>query len=297
MNQTDFDYTKLSDFMICQRRGYFAHVRDWQPEVPSAAIVFGACWHRAMESIYKNPKDKASEMIERAGTAFVSEWRLYGLDEESWHPRSVSRGLELLEAYVEHYREEIERTIVLAVERPFQVLLEEEGPTYHGRLDAVVRLPQTEGIYVLEHKTASSISGSWREQFSPNVQIDGYCHAARSLWGPDVRGVLVNGVAVLKTKVEFSRVPVMRQLEQLEAWRWEVLDYINLIEWEYHRFLEFQREEGTAEFMRAFPKNTTACTHYGGCRYLDICKAYPNPEVLREPPEGFVVRPWDYTAS
>lgn len=295
-----YDYTKLSDFTICLRRGYFAHIRHWQPDATAAPLVFGIAMHRAMERIYQNVELDNVDLISHGVEGFVDEWREHDLDPVDFHPRSLNRGLEIIEAYVARYGDEIRETKVYAVERAFQVELEpEEESTYHGRLDTVVELPQVPGCYVLEHKTASSFSQSWSNTFSPHMQIDGYCHALNMLYPNDPKGVLVNGILVQKTKVDFVRVPVLRQFEHLDAWRWEVLDKIQDIKFNWQRLVDFRADptHPKASFMPTFPKQTTACSFYGGCRYLDLCKISSNPEQWDEVPPGFIVRPWDYTRS
>jgi hypothetical protein len=294
------DYTKLSDFCVCLRRGYFAHVRNWQPDVTAAPLVFGIAMHRALEKIYSSPVNSNETLIQNACLGFVHEWREHDLDPEAFHPRSLSHGLEVVEAYVARFGDEIRETRVIAVEEPFKVILEEtEESYYHGRLDAVVELPQVPGIYVLEHKTASSFSSTWQQTFSPNMQIDGYCHALNMLHPENAKGVLVNGLLVQKTKMEFVRVPVLRQYEHLDAWRWEVLDKIQDIDFNWLRLREFRELSDFRQqpFMSSFPKNATACSFYGGCRYLDLCKVSSNPEQWPEVPAGFVEQVWDYQRS
>jgi hypothetical protein len=295
-----FDYTRLSDFLMCPRRGYFAHIRSWQPELTSPALVFGISWHRAMETIYSNPTADKGVLTTAAFSAFQTEWDASGLDPEEFHPRSLNKAVEMLDAYLDKYYVELTRTKVLDVERAFEVPLNVEGqPTYHGRLDTIVELPTTPGIFVLEHKTTSSFMGRWSEFFSPNMQIDGYCHAAHMIYGDNVRGVLVNGAIIQKTKIDFVRVPVVRQFEELDAWAWEILDWIETIKFDYERLAELRvkASERAPKFMNAFPKNTTGCSHFGGCRYLDLCKITSNPERWDEPPGGFVYKPWDYRRS
>jgi len=264
-------------------------------------LVFGICVHRALEQIYSHNTASDPELLALASTGFLTEWQDYDLDQESHHPRSVSHGLEILERYISQFGTEIRATKVHAVEQPFKVPLEEsDAVTYHGRLDTVVELPQVPGLYVLEHKTAASFSPAWQNGFSPNMQLDGYCHALNMLFpNENTRGVLVNGLLVQKTKMDFVRIPVMRQYEHLDAWRWEILDKIQDINFNWQRLLDFRTKPGFVEqpFMPTFPKNTCSCQYYGGCQYLDLCKSSSNPEHWTEVPDGFVYRPWDYTRS
>ena len=293
--QKAFDFTTLDHLATCPRKAYYRMIRHWTPESPAPALVNGLAWHSALETVYLNNKLPLKDMHVLGVNAFVETWDSFGLSRTDFYPRGPGRAMEVLEKYLGRFGGEIAETEVLGVELPFKVPLNEDASTFYGgRFDALVRLPQLKGVVVLEHKTTSSIATSFMNQFTPNAQVDGYLHGLYMLHGTDSYGVIINGCLFQKTKVDFARIPVIKQFNQLDQWMWEVKDKVIEYQFEVER-LEEQRGSTQRHGMvlTSFPRRTNSCHHYGGCAYRDLCRAKTNPELWDEPPQGFIEDKWN----
>lgn len=280
-----FDNSMLDTMRVCPRKFYFSHIRFFQPTGHRIPLIFGTAWHAAMDAVWEMAKkvDKQNELVFIGHEAFKKSWIAQGMadaNEFDLHPRTPSYAHTLLEEYIDRYYTELKRIEIMAIETPFIVPMgfEDEKIYYIGKWDKVFR--DYLGIQVLDHKTCSQMGNSWASSFSPNGQMDGYLHAGHMTYGPEFHGVLVDGVQVAKTKREMMRIPLQRQVEQLDAWAWEVEDLIDLIKLNEERLVDIRTgETPTENFLQAFPKCTTSCTSYfGTCPFLDICKFVNNPE-------------------
>lgn len=306
--QTDnvyFDNSMLEAFRACPRKFYFRHVRDWEFASPKVALSFGSAWHSSMDVIWKGAtiKDK-TVLYKDACAAFLNVWVETGMTLDdgtlmTLYPRTPGRAFEMLHHYLETYYDRIKDYEILGIEQPFVIPLTDGSDNifYMGRLDKIWR--DKGRVYIADHKTTGSDKSSWLESFTPNNQVDGYLCAGYMTYGDAFWGLIIDGALVQKGSkaippypagIAFPRIPVQRLFGHIESWRWETLYSINLVK-ENFRLLEESKISG-CDFMMAFPKNTTACSHYGSCIYRYVCKMIVNPLRMEDAPEGFKVSKW-----
>jgi len=132
------------------------------------------------------------------------------------------------------------------------------------------------GTYIYDEKTTSSLGQSWAKQWDMRSQFSGYCWAAQQ-YGLAPTGVIVRGISILKTKYDTMEVPTYRSPYEIDRWLDQVCrDIRGMIKcW----------EEGYWDFDLDH-----ACTEYGGCAFVPVCKS-PNPEPWLE--TYFVKRVWN----
>ena len=288
-----YDNSTLDTFRVCPRRFYYRHIRHWETDSVRPALIFGTCWHTAMDFIWQNPNASADDAFK----AFMAEWNKSDLVEsESFDlfPRSPQRAHDMLTKYVARYQSWLQNNIELvAVEKAFIVPLNEADQNlfYVGKWDKLYK--EGRFYHICDHKTSSSFASSWLNSWSPNGQIDGYLYAGHMTYGDDFKSVMIDGALVQKTNIDFLRVPIERQTGMLDQWKWEVLDLIEQI-WYYEKeLLELRNCLRTENFLKTYPKCTTSCTsYYGSCPYLNLCKFVANPEDIEESPDGYVVSNW-----
>ncbi len=307
------DNTRVSDHRKCNRYYYIRHIRHFVPDVTAPPLVFGSCWHASMDVVWKAihefPQLGSDEITELAYAEFVRMWMEdYALphpddltedQRETFKMRIPQTAFFMLGNYIQHRRAFIEKIELIAVEKPFAVPIFEDNPDvlYVGRLDKVVKWDGR--IWVIEHKTTSwggvkaGISGVYADSFSPNSQIDGYVHAAKMLYGPSAKGVMIDAAFVNKTFHDhFMFLPIERAVPHLDAWLSEVQHEIHLMELN-DKTLNYDSSDST--FMRAYPKNTGSCIQFmRPCPYMDICKTISNPETdIIKTPLGFKTHKWE----
>mgnify|MGYP004447363801 CR=1 FL=1 len=314
MSDRYFDNTRVSEFKTCPRKFFYRHVMDWVSVGFSPPLLFGSAYHAAMDAIWEHMGD--SENARQSGTqdvanlgfeAFMAEWIEGGgpeLDDinEDWQYKLGFRNpmvaLEMLYGYVDERRSLFQRDSfeLISIEQPFAVPLDPEDETlfYVGRFDKIFRIK--EGIIIGEHKTTSLYAkvGGFRsmflDSFSPNSQVDGYLHAARILFGDEVKACWIDASLVHKTvHDEFKFIPIERQFSQLDSWLWETRHWIEEIEGNWSAVNDTMTEH---PYMAAFPKNTGSCQDFArNCPYIDLCKMWPNP-VAKDLPGGYEKEHW-----
>lgn len=306
-----YDNTRVSCHRNCPRRFYWRHVRHLAPGLTKPALAFGSCWHTAMDAVWKVGTENnlmPDDIVANFGyAAFCEQWETeyeYPMYENMSPDQRIEFGFRhddtafhMLHNYVVNRRSFMNRMKLIEIEQPFAVPIDPDDPNlfYVGRLDKVV---EWEGrIWVIEHKTTSSyrkngyFSPTWVDSFSPNSQVDGYLHALHMLYGDKAKGVLIDGALVHKTVHEgFTFIPIERAMNQLDAWLWEVLYQIRVIQNDLKHYENF----ADAPFLPAFPKNTNSCIEFNSqCSYMDLCKFLPNPSARMEVPQGFREEKWE----
>lgn len=130
-----------------------------------------------------------------------------------------------------------------------------------GRADMVVEFAG--GVYLEDDKTTSSLGNSWSKNWEMRGQFSGYCWAARQI-GLEVKGCLIRGVSILKTKYETQQCLTYRAPWEIDRWydqtMWDIEDLI--AQWKLGKF-KYNLDE--------------SCAHYGGCQFQGPCKS-PDPE-------------------
>ena len=312
-----YDNTKISTFRGCKRFYYYRHERDWVTDNTAPALAFGSAWHSAMDVAWtiasERPALSLDSIVALSYEAFVARWTEEGMlhpdeigpDEAAQLlPRTPMVAMEMLYEYTEErlrlFRHPTFRLI--AVEQPFAVPLDPGDPSlfYVGRFDKVY---EHEGdVLIGEHKTTSlyrkngPFMNSFTESFSPNSQIDGYLYAGHMLYGKRMRRLMIDAALVHRDVHDgFRFLPIERQFAQLEAWLWETRSWIAEIE-ANRSALQYQQSERylhkvEPNYMAAYAKNTSACTNFGTCQYIDLCKMWSNP-MDKDLPDGFKESHW-----
>ena len=285
------DASKLSNYMDCPRQYFYRYVLGWSREGSNIHLVFGEGWHRAMEHLLLNGYE--AESIKDAYDVFLDYYRehYHESDDKINFPKSPESVLPALAQYTDTYqRDDFE---VMHTEVAGTVSIDDER-VCHFRLDAVVRDKQ--GIYCLEHKTASRLTSTWTSQWSLSMQVNLYIHALYMMFPNEkIYGVKVNGTIFRKSGCEFIRVPVRKTPDMMQVWWWNTLHWLDMLDW---NFEQLEKSNPLDDIMMAFPMNTGNCTKYFGCAYQDFCKVWPNPlkKISDGVPLGFVESRWDPSA-
>ncbi|OQB10005.1 MAG: PD-(D/E)XK nuclease superfamily protein [Parcubacteria group bacterium ADurb.Bin216] len=285
------DSTKLNTFLECPRAYFYEYILGWRPEAPNLHLEFGKAWHLAMEHLIINGyKD---ESVRDAYMLFYNYYRQFFPEEmdESNAPKNPANALRALQGYVHEYQQDIFTPIYTEIAGTVPI---DEGRVLHFRMDSILRT--ADGLYKSrEHKTGSTLSRQWTDQWSLAIQVGTYNHVLYCLYPAEqVGGVEINGVFFQKIENKYQRVPARRSLKMMDVWQWNVLHIMNSIEFETHRMYD----SFGLNTMQAFPYNPTNCTKYFGCKYHDFCMSWANPlDHIEEIPFGFKVERWDPSAE
>ncbi len=200
-DKTLLTYSALNTFRNCPRKYKNRYVDQLRPRERAEALSFGSVIHTSIELWYRsqNSASRLQDVLAYIDDAFENRV----VDENmlaQWHLASA-----MMRGYADRYtHEEFE---IVEVEKEFVGEIRNpdtgrQSQTFRiaGKVDAIVR--SHDGMYLLEHKTASTIDGNYLDKLWTDTQIALYCHYLRELGYPIV-GVIYN--VLLKSRLKQGR--------------------------------------------------------------------------------------------
>ncbi|MFM2094094.1 MAG: hypothetical protein RIS70_1218 [Planctomycetota bacterium] len=308
-------YSALNTFRNCPRKYKHRYLDNLRPREKAESLSFGSVIHGALELWYRLPADDPNRLW-TVLDSIDQQFPLRAGDETQKAPWHLARAM--FTAYADRYADEDFE--IVEVEKPFtgEIRNPETGrasQTFQmaGKVDAIVRRP--DGMYLLEHKTASSIDANYLDKLWTDTQIALYSFHLRQLGYPIV-GVIYNVLlksrlqqkageteaefearrAELAAKNKSGKSTAKQQLPESDE------EYqTRLAEW-YARPEAFHREhiylsedrlamlqdevwEITQQYLDARRRgkwllNTSSCFSYQRpCEYLPYCQSGFNPNV------------------
>lgn len=286
--QLAWDSTSLRALKTCPRKYYYSIVRGLRHKVPAFPLEFGILFHTAMEhyshyTIFEKLSHNVALRKVLQDTLPIARAKLKGAKPER-QPMSFARAVV---NYLDRFEHDVIETAVRpnghpAAELSFRLALPLETPDggeylYCGHIDRLARYAG--GLYVLDYKTTASYLGSsFFKKFTPDAQMSGYTLAGKVLMGEKVEGTMIDGVKLSGLTNEFERGFAPRHDDTIDEWAGDLLYWI-------------KQAEGYAR-QNYWPLNDTACHHYSGCQFVDICSKSPQ---MREQylTADFEVQMWD----
>ena len=143
-----------------------------------------------------------------------------------------------------------------------------------GRCDALCQHRDTGETWIWEFKTTSYLNSRFFDAHEMAVQNLTYTLACRTIAALDIKGVIVEGMLVHKSKVDnlAHPVPVM-DYHLVDVHQWLVEQGSELLELE-------KKMEGMEDPAAVWTKNFSLCTPYAlfytpgfRCEYADMCRA------------------------
>ncbi len=283
------DSTILSTFRSCPQKFRRQYVEHWKPTTQSVHLIAGGAFASAIEAARNvfYVEGGSSDDAEAAGlSALIRHYGNFQCPDDS--AKSLERMCGAFEFYLFNYPlgGDGATPITLAngrrgIEFSFAEPLPVNHPVtgdpilYTGRSDMIAQRHDA-GIWIYDEKTTSSLGASWGRQWEMRSQFTGYTWAARRQ-GIKTAGAIVRGVSILKTKYDTLEVPTYRSDYEIDRWEEQtVRDIKRMIRcW----------EEGYWDWSL-----DGACTDYGGCSFVQICKS-SDPDAWL--PSKFEQRVWD----
>ncbi len=206
-------FSALNIFRNCPRKyhlRYQEHLR--RPERPEA-LAFGSVIHGALEHWYRNVHDE--NRLLAVLDLIDDQYPDRDHDEGQRHLWHLTRAM--IEGYAARYPEETFDIVEIEKEFTADIRNPETGRPSQtfvmaGKADGIVRL---EGeLYLLEHKTASSITADYLDKLWTDTQIALYSHYLREIGYPIV-GVIYN--ILLKTRLKQREGETLEEYEIRKA--------------------------------------------------------------------------------
>lgn len=299
------DYSSLSTYMACPRKFLFQYMMNLKPSSTSIHLVFGSCWHYGLEETYKIIKDNKISVIDATISsvkAFNKLWKLDGeplwKNEDLIFPKSPGHAANMYKGYWERFLKADSERKIIAIEESFAVDLSSHHssfPKYIGRIDLILS-DKSDGIEILDHKTAKALYAVTTQQFEMSFQTDGYLTAGRIFYDK-IPSITYRIALCQKSKIDFHPITINKRsaaiehfLANLIHYVGEILHNINLLEED----IEYCHER--TDVLKSFPRNPgQACTSFNTtCPYFDLCKLRNNPlDWMKKAPQGFIHHEWN----
>lgn len=304
------DYSSLDTYIKCPRKFLFQYVMHLRSRVPSIDLVFGSCWHYALEQGYKHlatatevgqatTPERLSQISE---SAFNALWSIEGAphwpDEDLVFPKSPGHAANMLHAY---WKQELPRftgaTRIIGIEAPFNIdlgIIKPGLPVYTGRMDLVVQ--DGDQLSIIDHKTTKSISAITHPGFEISMQTDGYLTAGHMYY--DCIPTMTYSIALCqKSKIAFHQYRIIKAKYAIDRFLYEVAELCDDIHNNLNLFqYELQDLTSRRDIIASFPRRPGyACTAYfRTCPYFNICGIRNNPLLWHnDPPQGYDINEWD----
>ena len=269
-----YDNSKLQAFKNCPesyRLKNLLGLRKREEGVEEHDKNFGKAIHTGLELHYKGKS--LSDIKE----AFSKDY-LVQLNEDD-KAKTQENGIVLLEAYINHYKEEDKKWTIKAVEvaDTFEIA---PGLSFMVKIDLVVE--QRGCIYFVDHKTTGkAFNWTYWGQFEPNSQITAYTAYCQAKFG-ECSGGIINGLQLGYRKNKYMGEPAgfhysfQRQLfnrnkQQVEAWKQDTLYWIGQITGNNNP--EFQLSS------KVWPKNEGQCRF---CSYKALCISCCDEQIIEQ---------------
>ncbi len=212
-DKTLLTYSALNTFRNCPRKYKNRYLDNLRPRERAEALSFGSVIHTAIELWYRssNTESRLRDVLAYIDDAFENRVVDSNLMVQ-WHLATA-----MFRGYAERYgTEEFE---IVEVEKEFVGEIRNpdtgrQSQTFRiaGKVDGIVRCH--DGLYLLEHKTASTIDASYLDKLWTDTQIALYCYYLRELGYPIV-GVIYN--VLLKSRLKQGKGETQEEYEVRHA--------------------------------------------------------------------------------
>jgi RecB family exonuclease len=212
-DKTLLTYSALNTFRNCPRKYKNRYLDNLRPRERVEALSFGSVIHTSIELWYRSQdtQSRLRDVLAYIDDAF--ENRVVDANQLSqWHLATA-----MMRGYAERYATEdfdiveVEKEFVGEIRNPDTG---RQSQTFRiaGKVDGIVRCH--DGLYLLEHKTASTVDANYLDKLWTDTQIALYCYYLRELGYPIV-GVIYN--VLLKSRLKQSRGESQSEFEARHA--------------------------------------------------------------------------------
>lgn len=302
MKKETLTYSMTRAFQTCRMKYDYRYKRGLVPvESEAGVLTFGSAMHGALEAWLKYGDKKMALLAIQS----------FDLPHED-----ALKVQALFENYIQHWnREPFE---VIAVEQEFCVPLvnaktKRTSRTFNlrGKVDGIVRMKDTGGLFILEHKTCANITDEYLSRVLIDTQIAVYADAISRQFGEPVSGAIYDIIqkptihmkkgeteeefetrrAELLAKSKTGKTTAKRQMPETDE---EFIERLNtaicaqnfvreVVTFTPSLIREHQKDLwAIANDIRSgiLYKNTGSCSCFGrACEYLPLCRCNGDLEM------------------
>lgn len=275
--------TFYKSLLMCPREHGLAYEARFRPAATSEPLTLGWLHHHCLELYY-------TAIFEAGGLTSNREARREGMrrayaaieavEAEPGYTATAGALRRMVDGYFEQYDGQ-DNWKVLAVEETLQY---QGGFEYTARLDLIIEDLDDGGLWIVEHKSARSVTADLIDNYQMDMQILGQVwllHACVDLSQyARFMGVRVNIVTKHK-EPRFARVDVCPSRYHLAAFEQSISQWVQV-----RTVME------SLQWPQAFGHCSGFSRGYGKCQFYEVCHGHPELGIedwkqQDEPPEGF----------
>lgn len=282
------DASMMATFKTCHQLAFKIYFAHWKSRVEKIDLHAGKAFARGLEVTRRAFFEDGQPAAEAEALGLAALVEAYGDYEcPASSPKTLDRMASAFAFYMDHYPLTMntgfpiilsggKRAIEVNFTHPLGIDHPETGHPilYTGRGDMICQYAGA--TYLEDDKTTKSLGATWSDQWDLRAQFIGYTWGFRQA-GFDIKGCLVRGVSILKTKHETQEaLPCFSQFE-VDRWYGETIEWIE----DMIRCWRTKRWRYNLDH---------ACSNYGGCGFQKVCKQQDERPWLEQ---YFERRVWD----
>lgn len=276
-------HTRLNTLLACEQRYKWQYVERLDPAVKPVALSMGAAFAEALE--HNDPQTGYNLVLEEQAALSIEHggnpWLVIPTEDEARKTATIVRAA--ARGYLKHYGHQgVRREVTLR-----QRLRNPDTGAVSRTFDVQARIDGLAGTVLVEDKFMGRVDLVTEQRLRLDRQVT---LGAYLLWRCE-------GIDVTEVSYRVSKKPSIRQTqkETLDDYLTRVeQDYEGRPEFYFHEFRlqrtheDFERLEHEmwqwADRIRAarradvWPRNTSSCAEFSGCRYLGLCAREPGAE-------------------
>lgn len=170
--------SSLRTFRACHEKYRITYVEGKRPIKQAQPLVYGNAWHDVRETLWNGTIGDAYNAADRVAKDFddIDRMKLFAM----------------MYGYEARWRTWLNSVDVIAVEQRFDCIIETEfSPVVvpmAGKFDAIIK--DSEGLWVVEEKTASSTGDLYWRRLAIDPQCSTYYEAALQMYGEYPAGII-----------------------------------------------------------------------------------------------------------
>jgi hypothetical protein len=291
-----FGSTFYKSLLSCPREHALRYHVGLVPDTTADQLATGWLWHYCLQRHYEvihafqkksNAKATSPEFLwggEKQGQ--IAAYAVVEVFEKEPGYEAVTADVRrMLDTYFNRYSQQ-DQWRIIAVE---ETLIYDREIRYSARLDLIVEDLDRGGLWIVEHKTARSVTSDLLDNYQLDLQILGQVwllkHCANMKRLPHFLGVKIN-IATKHKLPQLIRIDVSPSDAHLQAF------YASQRQWQ--KLKEYMEKLG-------WPRSLGHCSGfnrgYTKCTYFNLCHGHPQRNVAdwqqESAPYGFVKKPVD----
>lgn len=208
MDRTTTEYrlsqSALSCYMQCPRKFFYEKIKRRVPQETSKSLIIGKAVHAGLEYYFRNLghfRNLGSDGVFRQLADSMCEAAMLSMPVGCTEEDRIKVKV-MLEQYAQTYMVcDSEQFEVLEVESWFDKPLLDKDFRMYGVVDAIVRM-KSGGVYIIEHKTASSVDDYYVEHIEIDSQVSSYLFGFNEKY--DIKGIIYDVIRKPKASMKVS---------------------------------------------------------------------------------------------